>query len=578
MTPEEVTTLGSVSEPADTTTTEEALLDIVTSVNDPSTVTTIVGTTSATPPESTTTANPADSTTSETELDEVTTLTPDSGDEKTMVTDSVEDQTETITTKKAMDDLEGPVDEMTKMKPARDDAETTTQAVKIDNEQQSTEEDRNIDSVTEAETTATTSQPESSTEPVALAEDKSSDGNELEEEENSGMEIILFPRDPLLKVTPTTGRPDSEVSTTVKLLDAVTELETTVADQQEVTESPIPVTETQDEETTLVPLGEVMADDVAEDYQEEEEEEEKLTTTISSQTLSESEETTVTPQDGTGAKIEKETSGSEITMMPPIAEDESAVTDRIEDVSNTTMSTSGSVDIVPDVTTESGSVEITTELVRTESEITTGVAKAEDIGEDGLTEGSGLQVMVTESTGRESDKTIVTTERDSESTEEEVDKETTSEPTILEGGSEKPAEDVTEGLFPAVSEGVTAAPVEENATETSQDDDIMESSEEITSKPMQEIVTEGVTGAPIEDVDDLEEFTEAPQEEGTTTGTEPAKNSDETVSGDTTTMLNVENNPAPTTTQESIEGVTEMVESENATDGETMEITSTTAP
>ena len=90
MTPE-VTTLGSVSEPADTTTTEEALLDIVTSVNDPSTVTTIVGTTSATPTESTTIANPADSTTSETELEEVTTLTPDSGDEKTMVTDSVED-------------------------------------------------------------------------------------------------------------------------------------------------------------------------------------------------------------------------------------------------------------------------------------------------------------------------------------------------------------------------------------------------------------------------------------------------------------------------------------------------------
>merc|ERR1719150_3251194 len=99
---------------------------------------------------------------------------------------------------------------MTSMKPARDDSETTTQAVKIDNEQQSTEEDRNIDSVTEAETTATTSQPESSTEPVALVEDKSSDGNEVEEEENSGMEVILFPRDPLLKVTPTTRRPDSE--------------------------------------------------------------------------------------------------------------------------------------------------------------------------------------------------------------------------------------------------------------------------------------------------------------------------------------------------------------------------------
>merc|ERR550534_1290894 len=174
------------------------------------------------------------------------------------------------------------------------------------------------------------------------------------------MEVILFPRDPLLKVTPTTGRPDSEVSTTVQLLDAVTELETTVAVQQEVTESPIPVTETQDEETTLVPLGEVMADDVDEDYQEEEEEE-KLTTTISSRTLSESEETTVTPQDGTGAKFEKETSGSEMTMMPPIAKDEGAVTERIEDVSNTTMSTSESVDIVPDVTTESVNVEITTE-------------------------------------------------------------------------------------------------------------------------------------------------------------------------------------------------------------------------
>merc|ERR1712156_1180444 len=105
-----------------------------------------------------------------------------------------------------------------------------------------------------------------------------------------------------------------------------------------------------------------------------------------------------------------------------------------------------------------------------------------------------------------------------------------------------------------------------------------ESSEEITSKPMQEIVTEGVTEAPIEDLDDIEEFTEAPQEEGTKTGTEPAKNSDETVSSKTTAMPNPENIPAPTTTQESIEGVTERVESENATDRETMEITSTTAP
>ena len=474
----------------------------------------------------------------------------------------------------------------TTMKSVVEDLETTTQAEDIPSEGNSTEvaeqeeeEDQEdiaeIDSVTEPDTTATTvtSQPEvlsSSTEPLAVSEVET---NEERTEEKDEDEIILFPRDPLLKVIPTTSIPRTEVSTTELPVVANTEPDTTVAGDQKITDRPVTVTETESEETTFAPSGEIMEDDVEDDYLEEEVITSAATT---SKTMSDLEETTLIPLDG------DETDPGTDTETTLAAVPEKEISENVTTVANdgeTTTSSSGVLNDVEEVTTESRGIDIGTEAASTESapEMSTDdVAMIEDVNEEGLTEMSAVDELVTTesvvtvSENGENDVTVVAV---TEAVESEV---TVKEDLVVE---EETTESSLDGVTEVLLEGVTEpSPKEvidvavEEVTEGSE-----ESVTETSEGPTTEIpIAENVTETSTEGADEVNLVTEEVTEEEVTSVKTPAdEESAEEEITERTASQKPENTDVTMTTKKTVEDMTEKMEIDDTTKPNMFEIKST---